>query len=117
MAELIITLFGLLPLVVGVLTIAGMWKTFTKANQPGWAAIIPIFNIYILLQIVGRPVWWLILFLIPLVNLIVSILVLIDLAKAFGQGAGFGIGLVFLPFIFFPILGFGDARYRQSTGY
>ncbi len=96
------------------LMIAGMWKTFSKAGQPGWAAIIPIFNVYILLKIVDRPVWWLVLFFIPLVNFIIAILVSIDLAKAFGRGAGFGLGLVFLAPIFYPLLGFGSAQYQKS---
>jgi hypothetical protein len=66
------------------------------------------------LQIVRRPIWWIVLFLIPLANLIVAILTFIDLAKVFGKGAGFGIGLALLGFIFFPILGFGDAQYQAA---
>jgi len=99
-------------LAVVVLVIAGIWKTFVKAGKPGWAAIIPIYNLIVLLEIAKRPVWWFILMLIPLVNIIIAILVSIDVAKAFGKGAGFGIGLAFLGFIFYPILGFGDARYQ-----
>ena len=94
-----------------ILVIAGFWKTFTKAGYPGWAAIIPIYNLYILLKIAGRPGWWLLLFFIPLVNFIFAIIVSIDVAKNFGKGTGFGIGLAFLGFIFYPILGFGDAQY------
>jgi hypothetical protein len=96
--------------------IASMWKVFVKAGQPGWAAIVPIYNMIVLLQIVGRPVWWILLCFIPLVNLVVSIMIMIDLAKSFGQGAGFGIGLVFLGFIFFPVLAFGGARYLGPVG-
>jgi len=96
-----------------VVVIAGMWKTFTKAGKPGWAAIIPIYNIWVLIEIAGRPGWWLLLILfIPVVNLIMLIIVYIDVAQAFGKGAGFAIGLVFLGFIFFPILGFGSATYK-----
>jgi len=84
---------------------------FAKAGQPGWAAIVPIYNAVVLLQITGRPLWWIILFMIPLANIIVGILVAVDLAKSFGQSTGFALGLVFLGFIFFPILGFGSARY------
>lgn len=91
--------------------IAGMWQVFTKAGKPGWACLIPIYNAYVLLQIAGKPGWWLILFIIPLVNLIIAILVSIALAERFGKGAGFGLGLAFLGFIFYPILGFGDAEY------
>ena len=100
--------------IIMVVMIAAMWKMFTKAGQPGWAAIIPIYNLIVLLQIAGKPVWWFILFLIPLVNFVIIILVSIDVAKAFGKGAGFGIGLWLLPFIFYPILGFGGAQYVGS---
>jgi hypothetical protein len=95
-----------------ILLIAAMWKVFTKAGQPGWAAIIPIFNMYILCKVAGRPGWWVILLLIPFVNFIILIILSIDVAKSFGKGAGFGIGLFFLPFIFYPILGFGSAQYQ-----
>ena len=102
---------SLIYLVIAVIVIASLWKVFTKAGKPGWAAIIPIYNLYVLLQIVGRPWWWLLLMLIPIVNFIIAIIVYIDLAKSFGKGVGFGIGLLFLSFIFLPILGFGDAQY------
>jgi hypothetical protein len=97
-----------------VLMVAAMWKMFSKAGQPGWAAIIPIFNTYVLCKVAGRPGWWLILLLIPFVNLIIWIILCIDIAKNFGKGAGFGIGLILLPFIFFPILGFGSAQYQGA---
>ena len=97
---------------IALVVIAGLWKTFTKAGKPGWAAIIPIYNIIVMLQIAGKPVWWIILMIIPLVNLIVAILVSIAIAEKFGKGTGFGLGLAFLGVIFYPILGFGDATYR-----
>ena len=104
-----------LPLLVVVafaaLMIASVWKLFTKAGQPGWAAIIPIYNVYMICKIAGRPGWWCLLYAIPVVSLVIGILVGIDLAKAFGRGAGFGIGLAFLAPIFYPILAFGDAVY------
>lgn len=99
-------------LAIFVLVIVGFWKVFTKAGQPGWFAIIPIFNFFILLKIVGRPWWFLILMFIPLVNLIVFAVVSMDVAKSFGKGIGFAIGLFFLSFIFYPILGFGKAEYQ-----
>ena len=102
-------IFGLL---VALLMIVAMWKVFTKAGQPGWASIIPIYNIYIWCKIVGRPWWWILLMLIPFVNFIVAIILCIDLAKSFGKGVGFGIGLALLGIIFFPILGFGSAQYQ-----
>ena len=105
-------IFGLL---VALLLIVAMWKVFTKAGQPGWASIIPIYNLYIWCKIVGRPWWWILLMLIPFVNFIVCIILCIDLAKSFGKGVGFGIGLALLGIIFFPILGFGSAQYQGPT--
>jgi hypothetical protein len=104
--------FALVELAFVVLMIAGMWKVFTKAGKPGWAAIVPIYNVIVLLQIAGKPIWWIILYLIPIVNLVIAILVTVEIAKRFGKGTGFAIGMVFLPFIFYPILGFGDAQYQ-----
>ena len=101
-------------LAVIVLMIAGLWKAFAKAGKPGWAAIVPIYNLVVALQIAGKPLWWILLMFIPLVNFIILILVWIDFAKAYGKGAGFAMGLVFLPVIFFPILGFGDAQYQGT---
>lgn len=105
-------LFGLIYIGLIVFVIAALWKVFVKAGQPGWACIIPFYNAYVLLQIAGRPGWWLLLFLIPFVNIVIAIIVALDVAKNFGKGAGFGIGLAFLGFIFYPILGFGDATYQ-----
>lgn len=102
----------LVALAILVFLIASVWRVFTKAGKAGWLVLIPLVNLYVLMKIAGRPGWWLILFLIPLVNLIISILVSLDLAKSFGKGAGFGLGLAFLGPIFYPILGFGSARYN-----
>ena len=98
-----------------ILMIAAWWKIFSKAGQPGWAAIIPIYNWIVWCKIVGRPWWWILLLLIPFVNFIILIILIIDLAKSFGKGAGFGIGLLLLPFIFFLILGFGSAQYHGPS--
>ena len=100
-----------LYLVLLILVIAGMWKVFVKAGQPGWAILIPIYHIYVFLKIAGKPGWWLLLMLIPLVNIIVGIIAAVAFAQRFGKGGGFVVGLIFLPFIFCPILGFGDAQY------
>jgi len=102
----------LIELAILIVVLAGIWKVFTKAGQPGWAALIPIYNVYILTKIVGKPAWWLFLLFIPVVNIVISIILAIELAKAFGKGAGFGVGLAFLGIIFYPILGFGDATYQ-----
>lgn len=104
--------FMVVWLALVVLMIATGWKIFVKAGKPGWASIIPIYNIIVLLEIVGKPVWWVILMLIPFVNIVVGIILMIELAKAFGKGTGYGLGLVFLGIIFGPMLAFGDAQYR-----
>ena len=96
-----------------VFEIAALWKVFVKGSRPGWAAIIPIYNTYVLLKVVGRPGWWLILYFIPIVNIIPWIIVSLDLAKSFGRSTAFGVGVIFLPFIFIPILGFGSATYLE----
>lgn len=102
-------------LLIALFVIVAMWKVFTKAGRPGWAAIIPIYNMYVWCKIVGRPGWWVILMLIPLVNVIVGIIVCIDMAKSFGKGVGFGIGIALLGIIFLPILGFGSAQYQGPS--
>jgi len=97
-----------------ILTIAGMWRVFTKAGQPGWAVLIPIFNLYVLCKAAGRPGWWVILMLIPLINLLVLIIIQLRLVERFGKNDLFTLGLVLLPFIFWPILGFGSAQYQGA---
>ena len=97
-----------------VAIIAGWWMIFTKAGEAGWKSIIPIWNTLILLKIIGREWWWILLLLIPFVNIVIWIIVSLDLAKVFGRGTGFGIGLAFLSFIFAPILGFGSDAYKGS---
>ncbi len=85
------------------------WSIYSKADQPGWAVLIPIYQHVVLLRIVGRPMWWLLLlYVIPVGWLIIPF----DLAKSFGKGTGFGAGLLFLGPIFYPILALGDAEYQ-----
>jgi hypothetical protein len=104
--------FGLVMLAFAVIVIIGGWKMFEKAGQPGWGIIVPFYNAYLLLKIAGRPGWWLLLFLIPLVNLVISVIVAIDIAKSFGQSAVWGVVLLWLLCgIGYLILGFGSARY------
>jgi len=106
---------GLVWLVIAVLMIAALWKIFVKAGEPGWAAIVPIYNAIVILKIVGRPLWWILLFLIPFVNLVVAFVVAFDLAKAFGKGAGFALGMIFLGPIFYPVLAWSDAKYQGAV--
>src|SRR5258708_7242778 len=95
-----------------ILMVGAFWKVFVKAGEPGWAAIVPIYNLITLLKIAGKPAWWFLLMLIPLVNIIILIIVAIAVAKNFGKETGFGIGLAILPFIFYPMLAWGDATYH-----
>jgi hypothetical protein len=106
--------FWIIWCVVVIIQIAAMWKVFEKAGKPGWAAIIPIYNVIVILDIAGKPWWWILLCLIPLVNIVVLIIVYISLARNFGKGVGFALGLMFLSFIFFPILAWGDAQYQPQ---
>jgi hypothetical protein len=111
------TSVGIVPVIISlafaVFIIAAMWKIFTKAGKPGWAAIIPFYNIYILLKIAGRPGWWIILLLIPFLNIIFSLILALDVAKSFGKSGVFGVfGLWLFTFVGYPILGFGGATYQ-----
>jgi len=104
-------IFMAIWLIVCVTVIAGIWKVFAKAGQPGWGALVPFYNFYLMTKIAQRPAWWLILLFIPIVGLAVIVVMSMDIAKHFGKGAGFGVGLAFLGLIFYPILGFGSAQY------
>jgi hypothetical protein len=98
------------------LMIVSMWKIFTKAGKPGWACLIPIYNILVLLEIIGKPWWWLLLMLIPFVNLVFAIWAMNLLSKSFGHSEGFTIGLLLLGFVFIPILGLGESKYIGPAG-
>lgn len=97
---------------IALLMIISLWKLFSKAGQPGWAAIIPVYQTVVMLQIAGKPIWWIILMmLVPFVNIVVAIMMVAGIAKNFGKGTGFVLGMLFLPIIFWPILGLGSAEY------
>lgn len=100
-------------LLFALVLIAAMWKIFEKAGQPGWAAIVPFYNVYILTcKVAKKDVLWFILSFVPFVNIVISFLVSLELAKKFGRSEAFGLGLFFLGFIFYPILAFGDSQYE-----
>jgi len=107
----IITAMLIPIIIISLIVIIGQWKVYTKAGKPGWACIVPIYNLIVMLEIVGKPIWWIFLFLIPCVNIIFMIWTLNLLSKSFGQSEGFTIGLLLLGFIFWPILGFGSSKY------
>ena len=114
-------LSGLIPtmlagIFLSVLYVVGLWKIYVKAGQAGWKSIIPIYNLYILLKIIGRPGWWLILFFIPIANIVIPLVVAMDLAKVFNKSKVFGIVLLWLfSFIGYLMLGFGKATYTPPT--
>ena len=98
------------------LVIASFWKVFEKAGKPGWAAIVPIYNIIVMLEIVKRPTWWVVLYLIPVVSFVAAIIVAMDMAEAFGKSKGWGVGmLVFLMPVGYAMLAFGDASYSEPA--
>lgn len=106
---------GLFYLVLIVLTYAGLWKMFVKAGKPGWAAIVPIYNAIILIEIVGKPTIWILWLLIPCVNFVFGIWLVNLLSKSFGKTEGYTVGMLLLPFVFYPVLGFGDAKYMGPS--
>lgn len=106
------TMFWVIWGCVMVFFIASMWKVFTKAGRPGWAVIVPIYNLIVLLQIAQKPIWWILLMLIPIVNIVVAIMVYVAIAHNFGRSTAFGIGLAFLGLIFIPILAWGSSEYQ-----
>lgn len=102
----------LIQLAFFVGTVAGGWKMLEKADEPGWGIIIPIYNIYLLAKIGGNPWWYVLLMVIPVVNLVISVKIFIDVAKSFGKGLGYGLAMWFLTPVFLILLGFGDAQYQ-----
>jgi hypothetical protein len=105
---------GIIVLYLAVLlflVIIPIWRIFVKAGKPGWGSVVPIYNIVLMCQVCGKPGWWTVLCLIPCVNLIIAIILCIALAKSFGKGAGFAVGLILLSPVFLPILGYGKAAY------
>lgn len=108
---------GTFPLILGgllsLLAIVSLWKIFKKAGKPGWASIVPIYNIIVLLEITGLPLWYIVLFIIPFANIYVIFKVYIELAHKFGKSTGFGVATVFFSIICLPILAFSkSAEYK-----
>lgn len=100
-----------ISLIILILTLVGYWKMFVKAGKPGWASIIPFYNMYCMYDIAWGSGWMFLLTFVPCVNFVITIMMCFKLAKAYGQGTGFGFGLLFFPTIFALILGFGKAEY------
>lgn len=113
-----LAIYLVVVLLISLPMIIGMWKAFEKAGQPGWAAIIPIYNLYVMNQVAQKePIWFILAlvgFLCAPLSLVALVVINLGIAEKFGKGAGYGIGLTFLGFIFWPMLGFGDARYQRK---
>ncbi len=107
---------GVIYLAIMVVMIVSWWKIFTKAGKPGWAILIPIYSILVYLEIIGKPWWWLIMLIIPIVNIVFMIWAVNMLSKSFGQSEGFTVGLLLLGIIFIPVLGLGKFQYKGPAG-
>lgn len=106
--------YYIFSMIIGLVLLVAMWKIFTKAGEPGWAAIIPIYNIVVMLKIINRPIWWIVLMLIPLVNIVIMFIVIFDLGKSFGKSALWSFFLLLvLSVIGYLILGFGKDQYTR----
>lgn len=103
--------YTIVVLALGILGIVCNWKIYAKAGQPGWGALIPIYNVYLLFKITWGNGWYFLLTLIPIANVVIAILTQVKLAKVFGKDSGFAVGLIFLSFIFLPILAFDKSEY------
>ena len=108
--------FLLVALAVVVATVAGQWRVFEKAGRAGWAVLVPFYNQYVTLKIGGNSGWWMLALFVPLLNVLVLFKMFVDVARRFDRGIGYGLGLALLPFVFFPVLGFGDYAYRPEAG-
>lgn len=104
-----------LLLFCGVVTLVSMWVVFGKAGEAGWKVLVPFYNIYLLMRISGKPGWWFILLLIPVIGLAINLLAMLSLAEKFGRSPAFGVGLLLLPMLFFPLLAFGESQYQYAV--
>lgn len=111
-----ISLFVLIAAAI-ILLLVSMWKVYRKLGKPGWAALVPVYNTVILLEVINRPMWWIALLFIPMLDLIFSFIIIAELLRGFGKGTLFAVGAMLLPFIFWPIIAFGSAEYHGYHDY
>ena len=105
--------YAILVLVIAVIMIVANWKIYTKAGKPGWASIVPFYNMYVMYEIAGMNGWMFLLTFIPIVNIVIQIMLYLNLSKKFGKSTGFAIGLILLNPIFLLLLAFGNAEYNK----
>ncbi len=109
--------FGLMigmMLLIAAMLLAGRWRTYEKAGKPGWACIVPIYNVVVMTEIGKKPFWWIFMLILPIVNIVFYIMLVNSISKAFGKDEGWTVGLIFLPFVFYPMLAWGDAKYQYG---
>lgn len=111
----VLLVYTVIVLAIAIISLVGMWKIFVKAGKPGWGAIVPFYNTYCLFEMSFGTGWLFLLTFVPCVNAVILIIMWIKLAQAFGKGAAFGVGILFFPFIFLPMLGFGDAQFIGAS--
>lgn len=110
----VIIFLSIISLATSILILVSWWKVFKKAGQPGWAAIVPIYNTIVKLQIAGLPEWYvLLILLVPIANIVMTVMMIIEIAHKFNKSTGFAIGMIFLPVIFLPILAFSNSEYNN----
>ena len=109
-----ILIFVLIYFGIIALMIISMWKIFTKAGKEGWASIVPFYNFYVMVEISKKPTWWFGMMFVPFANFVIMIMIMNGISKSFGKSEGFTVGMVFLPYVFYPILAFGDAQYVDA---
>lgn len=107
--------FFLVGTILSILIIVSMWKIFKKAGKQGWESIVPIYNVIVMLEISGLPMWYVVLYIIPFANIYAMFKTYIELAKKFGKGTGFGVLTVFVPIVGFPVLAFSNCSYEGVT--
>ena len=101
----------ILYVLLTALLAASGWFIFANAGQPGWASLVPFYNMWIFIKMIGKPPSWFVFLLIPFVNIVIAILLIFELARVYGKSAGYAVGMLLLPTVFYPMLAFGDARY------
>lgn len=126
---IVAVVFLLVILIIAIFIIIAQWKMFKKGNQPGWAVLIPFYNQYIQCKMVGVNPWWILITVIAsllssipvlggllsaAISIYFAILLGVSTARAFGKDDAFAVGLILLPVVFYPILGFGKAEYKGS---
>lgn len=113
----IVIVYLVVILAITAALVAGMWKMFQKANKPGWAAIVPIYNVVVMCEISGAPLWWIILLFVPFVNIVFSIMLYVYFVKSYGKDTGMIILSILFPYVMYPIFGFSKSTRYVGPAY